>query len=86
MLVDFLVPDSSISPRVQPENLEVTKTYLRKEIMFDLAKLLAENKKEMIKLVAPITTKSSAHQNAQDSDSETENISVARTTDKYDCI
>ena len=84
MLVDFLVPDSSISPRVQPENLEVTKTNLRKEIMFDLAKLLAENQKEMIKLVAPITTKSS--ENSEDSDSETENISVAQTTDKYDCI
>ena len=34
----------------------------------------------MIKLVASITKKSSAHQNAQDSNSETENISVARTS------
>ena len=48
--------------------------------MSDLAKLLAENQKEMMKLVAPITKRSSAHQNAQDSDSQTENISVARTS------
>ena len=34
----------------------------------------------MMKLVAPIAKKSSVHQNAQDSDSETENISVARTS------
>ena len=33
-----------------------------------------------MKLRAPTTQKSSAHQNAQDSDSETENISVARTS------
>ena len=75
-----LVAGPSKSSRVQPENLEEIKTSLRKEIMSDLAKMLAENQKEMMKLVAPITKKkSSTHQNAQDSDSETENISVART-------
>ena len=45
--------------------------------MSDLAKSLAENQKEMMKLVAPITKKPSAHQNVQDSGSETEKISVA---------
>ena len=42
--------------------------------------MLAENQKEMMKLVALITKRSSTHQNAQDSDSETENIAVARTS------
>ena len=75
-----LLAGPSKSLRVQPENLDEIKTSLRKEIMSDLTKILAENQKEMMKLVAPITKKSSAHQNAQDSDSETENISVARTS------
>ena len=48
--------------------------------MSDLAILLAENQKEIMKLVAPSAKKSSAYLNAQDSDSETENISVARTS------
>ena len=75
-----LIAGPSKSPRVQPENLEEIKTSSRKEIMSDLAKILAENQKEMMKLIAPMAKKSSAHQNVQDSDSETENISVARTS------
>ena len=75
-----VLPGPSKSPRIPPENLEEMKTTLRKEIMSDLAKLLAETQKEMMKLVAPITEKSSTHQNAQASDSETENIFVARTS------
>ena len=42
--------------------------------MSDLAKMFAENQKEMMKLIVP------THQNVQDSDSKTENISVARTS------
>ena len=60
------------------ENLEEIKTSLRKEIMSDLAKLLAENQKKIMKLVVLSAKKSSGHQNTQDSDSETENISEAR--------
>ena len=75
-----LIAGPSKSRRVQPETLEETKTSLRKEIMSDLAKMLAENQKEMIKLIAPKAKKSSVHQNARDSDSETEHISVARTS------
>ena len=75
-----LVAGPSKSPRVQPENLEEIKTSLRKEIESHLAKILAENQTEMMKLLAPITKKASTHQNAQDSDPETENISVARTS------
>ena len=48
--------------------------------MSDLTKLLAENRKEMMKLTVPLTKKASVYQNVQDSDSETENISVARTS------
>ena len=42
--------------------------------------MLAENQTEMMKLVAQIIKKASTYQNAQDSDPETENISVARTS------
>ena len=78
-----LVAGPSKSPRVQPENLEEIKTSLRKEIkeiVSHLAKMLAETQTEMMKLAAPITKKASTYQNAEDSDPETENISVARTS------
>ena len=42
------------------------KNPLRKEIMSDLAKVLAENQKEMLKLIAPLSKKQSAHLNNQD--------------------
>ena len=48
--------------------------------MSDLANVLAENQKEMLKLKAPLIQKQSVHLNNQDSDSELENISVARTS------
>ena len=48
--------------------------------MSDLAKMLAENQKEMLKLIAPLGKKQPVHPNIQDSDSEPENISVARTS------
>ena len=47
--------------------------------MSDL-KILAENYKEMFKLTAPLNKKHLVHPNEQDSDTETENISVARTS------
>ena len=48
--------------------------------MSDLAKMLAENQKEVLKLIAPLSKKQPIHPNNQDSDSEPENISVARTS------
>ena len=48
--------------------------------MSDLTKILAENQKEMLKLIAPLNKKQTVHMNVQDSDSETENVSVARTS------
>ena len=75
-----LMPSSSKNPRLELENLEEIKTTLRKEIMTDLTKILAENQKEMLKLIAPASKKRSANPNMQDSDSDQENISVARTS------
>ena len=75
-----LVASSSKIPRIEPESLTEIKTSLRKEIMSDLTKILAENQKEMLKLIAPLNKKQTVHMNAQDSDSEPENVSVARTS------
>ena len=75
-----LTASSSKNPRLELENLEEMKTTLRKEIMSDLTKILAENQKEMLKLIAPSNKKQTIHMNAQDSDSEPENVSVARTS------
>ena len=41
--LENLISGPSKSPRVQPENVEEIKTSLKKEIMSDLANLLAEN-------------------------------------------
>ena len=75
-----LIPSSSKNPRLELENLEEMKTTLRKEIMTDLTKILAENQKEMLKLIAPTSKKRSVSSNIQDSDSDQENISVTRTS------
>ena len=45
------------SLRVEPENLDEIKTSLRKEILSDLSKILAENQKAMLKLIAPLSRK-----------------------------
>ena len=44
---EILIASSSKSPRIQSENLNEIKTSLRKEIMSDLPKMLAENQKEI---------------------------------------
>ena len=77
---ETLVASSSKIPRIKPEGLAEIKTSLRKEIMSDLTKILAVNQKEMLKLIAPLNKKQTVHMNVQDSDSETENVSVARTS------
>ena len=48
--------------------------------MSDLTKVLAENQKEMLKLIAPLNKKQTVHMNVHDSDSEPENVSVTRTS------
>ena len=66
--------------RAEPENLDEIKTSSRKEIMSDLTKILAENQKEMLKLIAPLSRKQPERPNNQDTDCESENVSVARTS------
>ena len=68
------VAGPSKSPKVQPEKLDEIKTSLRKEIMSDLTKILAENQKEMLKLIAPAVKKPATVQNLKNSDSEPENL------------
>ena len=46
-----LVAGPSKCPRLQPKNIDEMKTSLRKEIMSDHSKLLAENQREMLKLI-----------------------------------
>ena len=75
-----LVAGPSKIPRIEPESLEEIKTYLRREIMTDLTKILAKNQKEMLKLIAPLNKKQPVCPNVQDSDSEPQSISVARTS------
>ena len=52
----------------------------QREIISDLTKILAYNQKEMLELIAPALRKTSTVQNLENSDSESENISVARTS------
>ena len=48
---------TSKSPKVTTDSLENIKSVLRKEIMSDLTKILAENQKETLKLIAPTVRK-----------------------------
>ena len=48
--------------------------------MSDPTKILADNQKEIIKLITPVTKRSSDHQAYENSDSESENMSVAPTS------
>ena len=66
------VAGTSKSPRVLTENLEEIKSSLRKEIMSDPTKTLAENQKEMLKLIAPTVKKTITA--TEETDSESENI------------
>ena len=75
-----LIASSSKGPKTESENLDEIKTSLRKEIPADLTKILAENQKEMLKLIAPLSRKRPISANVQESDSEPEDVSVARTS------
>ena len=75
-----LVPSCSKTTRTEPEDLNELKESLRKEILSDLSKILAENQKEMFKLIAPLSKKRAVSLENQDSDSEVEDTPVARTS------
>ena len=71
---------TSKSPKVHTENLEEMKSTLRKEIMSDLTKILAENQKEMFKLIAPVAKKQPALTVPEETDSESENVPATATS------
>ena len=50
-----LVAGSSTTPRIHPETLDENKMSRRKEMITDPTKIVAENQKEMPKLIAPVT-------------------------------
>ena len=65
---------------MQNENLGEMKSTLRKEIMSDLTKILAENQKEILKLIAPVPKKQSALTVPEETDSESENVPATATS------
>ena len=67
-----LIAGPSKTLRIEPENLDEIKTTLRKEILSDLSKILAENQKEMLKLIAPLSRMRPVYTNDQDTDSDSE--------------
>ena len=68
------VAGTSKSPRVLTENLEEIKSSPRKEITSDLTKILAENQKEMLKLIAPTSKRQTVITASEETDSESENV------------
>ena len=51
---ETLVAGPSKTSRIERENLEEKKHLRKKEIMSDLTKILAENQKKVLKLIAPL--------------------------------
>ena len=78
--VENPIAGSSKSPKIQSEKLDEIKTSLRKETMSDLTKIVAENQKEMLKLIVPVVNKPVALENLEDCDSRTENVQPASTS------
>ena len=68
-------PSRQKSPKIRAENIDEVKTSLKSEIMADLAKILAENQQEMLKMIAPIVKKKPLRELISDSESDEENIS-----------
>ena len=74
------VAGTSKSPELHTENLEEMKSTVRSEMMSDLTKILAENQKGMLKLIAPVTKKQSALFVPEEIDSESGNVPTAATS------
>ena len=79
-LAENLVASCSKTTRTEPEDLNELKASLRKEIVSDPSKILAENQNDRFKLIASHSKKRAVSLENQDSDSEVENTSVARTS------
>ena len=67
------IAGTSKSPRGLTENPEEIKSSMRKEILSDLTKIIAENQKEMLKLIAPVSRKQAVITAPGETDSESEN-------------
>ena len=67
------VASTSKSPKIQTEYLYEIKTCLRRKIMADLTKILAENQKQMLEVITTVR-KTSVVQNLDNSDPENENV------------
>ena len=77
---EIYVAGPSNSPKIQSEKLDEIKTSLRKEIMSDLTKILAENQMEMLNLIAPTIKKPITPQNTENCNSEHEKIQNTTST------
>ena len=66
--------ETSKSPKVQTENQEEINDSLRKGNLSDLFKSLAENQKEMLKLIAPVAKELATLTVPEKYDSESENV------------
>ena len=75
-----LVAGTSKSPKFRTENLEEMKSTLRKKVLSDLTKILAENQKEMLKLMAPVIKKRATLTVPGETDSESESVPIAVTS------
>ena len=62
------------APKTQSEKRDEIKMSMRKEIMSDLTEILAENQKEMFKVIAPTAKKQVTLQTLENSHSEPENV------------
>ena len=71
---------TSKSPKVHTGDLTEMKSTFRKEIMSDLAKILAENQKEMLKLIAIVAKKQPALTVPEKTYSEPENVPATATS------
>ena len=79
------VVGTSKSPKVQTQNLKKTKSTLRKEILSDPTKILAENQKEVLRLIAPVAKKQSSLTVPEEIDSESENVPPTVTSTTVKC-
>ena len=75
-----LVAGTSKSPKFRSENLVEMKSTLRKKILSDLTKILAENQKEMLKLMAPVVKKQATLTVPGETNSESESVPIAVTS------
>ena len=67
-------PSKEKSPKLRAENVNEIKSSLKSEILADLAKILAENQKEMLKMIEPLSKKKHTRKIVSDSEPEEENI------------